>query len=337
MIPISVAFLYITPEFVRLLKTFGGFGNRLTSSNIMVNTLDPRLLFINLLKNLTLNYSNHYIYKSNLIIDAFIAKIATLLNVDILDKRIGNIGRGVIGDTYTYHCDVAGAFFPAIFLILVFVVFLIKIIRKQYGKYDLYVVFSMVSIFVLMIFMKSTPYRTRYELPFFAILCPAIVYMLDCKISKEKMKNGVISIVGCLCILEAISMCVYQSYYIEYKQDSGTRPAGYFSNYYGGASDKYDIISSFLKDNNVSKMGLYVYEGAYEYPIWAMNPDVHIENIFVDDVYKQYEDVNYVPEALVVIENEDKFKDSIEYNNNSYQIVKQFHFAGGFYSLALLE
>ncbi len=335
----GIAFLFYLPEWIRLTNTYGGYGSGVTASGMLVNTMDPRLLFVNFWRNYTLNFSSHYIYNSNTIIDYAGVKIARLMGVVFNDARIGSEERW-IGGAFTYSCDRAGGYIPAVLMVIALIVFIFK--RKKKDQYDKYVVFAVLSMLILLTLMKSTPYRTRYELPFWAILCPACVFVIEKKIEKSAAKLAIQSVVVSLCLFEFLSLCSWQFYWIRDNQNGGMRPDGYFASYSKDSCLSYITLSNLIDIGSFKNIGLYVTPGLYEYPVWAMNPEVHIENVYIsepDDDHKafiKYADTSYIPEAVIIIEPAFSYTEQFSYLNHIYNIQEQYEDSRAKYTFAVL-
>lgn len=328
--------LIFLPEAIRLFSTFGSLFHDNVGGGQMVGTVDLRLLLLCFIKNISSNLAGHYFYGSKNFIMRLVDKIATIMNVDIVDPKISWYDYYDINEPFIYHQDLAnGQLITILFLIalviclIVFISRVMKKSKKELGEYKGYVIASFCAFVLFLTVLKFTTHRARYEIVFFALLCPAVCYVFQKYISIELQKS-VKAIIFFLAFCEIVSL---STYHIEQLKYFGEKPKAFF----GGSSmyDGYQKSVELIKNRGYDTLGV-IDEFIYEYPLWIMLDEIvsHIENVNVTNETKVLEDMNYFPDCVLYIGLEEKTGEIITVHGMDYVIVEKYSDGFGHYALA---
>jgi hypothetical protein len=151
---------------------------------------------------------------------------------------------------------------------------------------------------------------------YLALLCPAIAAWIwsctggDLRAAQEtgstgaagtwnvKLRYGIVGALTLLCVTELLNLT---KYHVDIYRDDGAdnRPYGYFASrreetqYYAAAADA-------VKGADYQTVGLYVVRGdAYQYPVWAMLGDRHLEHVNVTNDSAIYADPDFTPDCIL--------------------------------------
>ncbi len=328
--------LVFLPEATRLFRTFGSLFHDNVGGGQMVNTADPRLLLLCFIKNISSNLAGHYLYDSKSLIMRGVGKIAAVMNVDIVDPKISWYDYYDINEPFVYHQDLAnGQLITILFLIalliclIAFISRAMKKIKTELGEYKGYVISSFSAFVLFLTILKFTTHRARYEIVFFALLCPAVCYVFQKYISIELHKS-VTSIIFFLAFCEIVSL---STYHIEQLNYFGEKPKAFF----GGSTmyDGYQKSVELIKNRGYDTLGV-IDDFIYEYPLWVMLDGIisHIENVNVTNETKVLEDMNYFPDCVLYIGLEEKAGETITVHGTEYIIVEKYSDGYGHYALA---
>ena len=331
------ALVIFIPEALRMMKTFGSLFSESVSSGQMVETLNPKLIFLCFVKNLCSNLSGHYLYKSKTIVIKFVNVLARILGVNIVDPRISYYDFYDINEPFEYNHDLANGNVIVILFLLSILLLLIKRIQvkkeesKNVIEFGGYVVSAFFAFIIFLSVLKFTTHRARYEITFFALLCPAVCLIFQQKI-KISLQQVIRTIIIFVSVCEIINMAIY---HIDLAYKIGKRPDGYFA--FSALIHGHKRCVKMIKENEYETLGL-INKFIFDYPLWVMNKN---ENI------KRIEDVN-VENETSIHENQDFFPDCVLYvglepfqgkelyvHGKQYLIVENF-FDGyyGYYAIA---
>lgn len=324
------------PEAIRLLNSFGTLFHADVGGGQMVGTADPRLLLLCFVKNISSNLAGHYFYNSKSLIMQGISKFAEILNVDIVDPRISWYDYYDINDPFVYHHDLAnGQLITVLFLIAVIVClvgFISRVMKKtktKLGEYKGFVISSFSAFVLFLTILKFTTHRARYEIVFFALLCPAVCYVFQKYISIELQKS-INAIILFVAFCEIVSL---SAYHIEKLNHLGEKPKAFFegSTMYDGYQKSVELI----KNRGYDTLGV-IDDFIFEYPLWIMLDGIvsHIENVNVTNETKILEDMNYFPDCVLYIGLEEKTDEMITVHGIDYVIVEKYSDGFGHYALA---
>lgn len=329
-------FLIFLPEAIRLFNTFGTLFHDNVGGGQMVDTADPRLLLLCFIKNVSSNLAGHYIYDSKSLIMRVVGKIAAVMNVDIVDPKISWYDYYDINEPFVYHQDLANGQLITILFLIAIMICLIAVIKKvmkkskiELGEYKGYIISSFSAFVLFLTVLKFTTHRARYEIVFFALLCPAVCYVFQKYISIELQKS-VKAIIFFLAFCEIVSLSTYHINQLNY---FGEKPKAFF----GGSSmyDGYQKSVELIRNRGYDTLGV-IDDFIYEYPLWIMMEGIvsHIENVNVTNETKALEDMNYFPDCVLYIGLEEKAGEIITVHGIDYVIVEKYSDGFGYYALA---
>ena len=314
-----VAFIIITPELSRNIKTFNRYSDPSAGKRQIVGTLKPNYLFINFLKNVTFNFPTKYIGNSEDIIYKGVIKVANLANVNIDDESISENGSKYQLNSPNYGHDTA--INPIVVWTLLGAIILgIWFRLKQKEKTFNYMFWlSTLSFMFLMIALRWEIYETRYEIAYLALLIIASVTIFD-KI-KDNYKQVTTMIEGTLVFLSItgiISMTFYNMNITIHQQE---RPNGYNEVFY--IRNIYDPMCNEIIKNNYSSIGLKFGECDNEYYLWVLlkDYDIKIEHIDVNNNSNMYSNKEFIPDAIIYY---GKIEDINEEYKNKYEVKTQY-------------
>lgn len=136
-------------------------------------------------------------------------------------------------------------------------------------------------------------------LSYLAILCPAIALWLAI-MEKRKCAHAFVGIISFLCIIEMPNLFEYHGKICVNQNVENNKIAAYF--YTRDQAGEYTELIQTLNDAEFDSLGLYFGGDTYEYPIWAMlEKETRIENVMVSNETAKYADIDFIPEAIVVI------------------------------------
>lgn len=318
--------IFLLPEIYRNMVTFHAISAPIAGKRQLVGTLNPAYLFINALKNISLNLPNIYLYNGEFFIGKIVYKMASMLQVDINDPSISEDGREFsLPLTQDYIHDSASN--PVImigFFLLIFFFLVYRIRHKKTYFLDGYVWCAGISILLFCVSVRWEIFVNRYMLSYLALLCPAIVYMIQrmqkLKIIDEKI---IITLFYFTCIVDLYGLFYFHGSICYEQHINEHRADGYFVYKEGSRQDYTEAIET-VKEKNYQSIGLDIASNSYEYPIWAMlnNSEIRIEDVQEkENESKIYDDMTYIPDCIIVIDQEEK--NQMTYHGVMYQVVNK--------------
>lgn len=320
----------LLPESCRLIHTFGALATPGVTTQQVIITSDIRIYFISFLKNLIFNFPNgffgffsHYITRA---CGLLISWISIILHVDpnnvwihLQDFRLNETQRAF------YHHDTAQNPIVIFMFLLSIAFFGILIWKKRNILHFGYIVCSFLSIIVFMTLTIYTPFRTRYEICFFAIMIPSIVIIFDEYFkNKERVKIVFVSIVCFLMFTESVNLITYHTFRA-YESSFGKRPEGYFVQHQSHYANAFKDYIKCLEEYNCEKIGIHIQPENWEYPLWVLGKSKEIHMIHVNNESSKYEDASFVPDCIVYIYHDNSYLKSIQdvfsYHGMEYKCV----------------
>ncbi len=317
------AVLIISPELIRNIYTYGSIMDPWQGPGQLVQTLDPRYLLVNMLKNIGTNISYSLFPAFLSLYSRGVNFIGRVIHIDITDKLISEIP----GEPYILKPSASFSFDTAInilffVLLLVFIVFaLCRLFRTKNHKID-YRLVAFLSLVFALCFIKWEIFMSRYLLVYFAIMSPAIALEIEQFYFKKKKYNdfGII-VTSILCIMMIGAILNYHINNIYNSSQYEIREQSYYRD---NSSEYYSIykkINSYIGNNYYDKIGLYIYSfGEYNYPVIKLLSE-HSDNVqIINDKNKtmKYNDNNFDPDLIVMVcyVNNTCPNDMKEYNYN---------------------
>jgi hypothetical protein len=316
--------LPLVPELLRNFKTFHSYASKITGARQLVGTLKPNYVFVNFVKNFTFNMPIALFKDSQDFFIKFAQKAALLLNVELDAESISESGRTFgLHEAQTYGYDTA--INPIVLWAFIFcVIWLIICIRKTDWKLftNRYFLCAGIAFCLFCAVLRWEPFVSRYMVSYLALLCPAIAaWIWSCTGGNAKLRYGIVGALTLLCAAELVNLW---SYHLDiYRYDgANNRPYGYFASrrevtqYYADAADA-------VKGAGYQNVGLYLVTGdAYQYPIWEMLGDRHLEHVNVNNESSIYVDPDFTPDCVIWFAGLPE--ENLEINGKVYDKVTEF-------------
>lgn len=324
--------IVISPELIRNIYTYGSIMDPWQGPGQLVQTLDPRYLLVNMLKNIGTNISYSLFPAFLSLYSRGVYFIGRVIHIDITDKLISEIP----GEPYILKPSASFSFDTAInilffVLLLVFIVFaLCRLFRTKNHKID-YRLVAFLSLVFALCFIKWEIFMSRYLLVYFAIMSPAIALEIEQFYFKKKKYNdfGII-LTSILCIMMIGAILNYHINNIYNSSQYEIREQAYYKDNKSEYYNVYKKINNYMNNNYYNKIGFNIYSlGAYNYPvIKLLSEHSDIVNVINDkNTTVKYEDTNYNPDLIVIVcyVNNGCPSNLIEYkyNGRTYYNVKK--------------
>ncbi len=299
LLSIPVLILTVTPNLLCNVITFGSISHSSAGERQLVGTWNPRYMFVNFVKNVTFNLVPAKREAFRPFFKNIIYRIAGILQVDPDDPAISEDGRVFeFPDIPALNCDVALNMFLSVAVLLAFVWFLLRI-RKQKQMIKGFSVYAVSSFLLFCCFLRWEKFINRYMIAYFALLAIFIVVQVH-----DMMKTGIVPVCryGVCTVLVICSLMNFKSE-IQYLKDTApfVKPDGYFT-YNPDIKDGYISAISKIQSFGSGKIGLVVGQDSFEYPLWSVlqNQGYEIKHIMVSNMLGKYEDMDYVPDYILV-------------------------------------
>lgn len=321
--------IVMIPESYRNLLTFHALIASGASSGQLIGSLHERYVAVNFIKNFSFNMPCVWLHDSSLLIEQYVRRFANWLGIDISNVAISGSGRPyVVYAAQTYGHDTAVN--PVIvWLFLVTVVMLLmmcyRVRRAQLVSVKAgYYLSSAIAFLAFCTVLKWSPWRSRYMIVYLALLCPAIVLVIEWFVGnlrqRTAIESGLIGIIIFCILTDVIGMFCYHGKIAFAQYDE--RAEGYFAAR-AYSYQTYQDIAEFVNDKNYLDIGLLVGGDAYEYAVWKMIDTYdRIEHVNVEDGTRIYEDMEFVPDVILVMDRKIS-DDSIECHGYKYEMIKQ--------------
>lgn len=328
-------------------------------SLIMVDTISPKLLITNVLKNtfmeLDFDFKDQY---DNKTVEHFalnvLKTIQKKLEINVDDPSISYQSMPFALVTGIYNEDVSGNHWLILLSIISILLIIIRLIIIR--RVNISIKYSIISIFsfiILSIVLKWQPWITRLLTPSLVLLSLVPVIAIEEFISHGKWKRVLTLIVVIFISIGSIQPLLLQSgqplllggflnareivpeksgqkilkyldkyipaseTYSSYKEDPNSL---YFYNRMNEYT-AYKNLINYVKENDFKEIGIIVGEDTYEYPLWIYlkTSETEIKHINVSNISKIYEDPSFIPECIIVINNDFyNGSDNVKYHNKDY-------------------
>lgn len=324
LLAVPVVFLPLVPEWVRNYQTFSALGDPSVGARQMVGTIKPNYVMANLIKNFAQNWPNIYLYDSAEWMAKIVITIVSILGVNINDVSISEDGQEyIMNEAPAYNHDSAT---NPVVMITAVICFIWCIVHwKRYkNRGNRYTIYSMTVFIIFCAIVRWEPYVTRYMLSYLALLCPAIGYQAQAISSEgkeESIRKAFAPILYFLCFTELFSLVRFHQE--RWHEEASQKPIGYFAKN-RAIRPEYDEVFLWLQENGYQTLGIKVGAMNYEYPMWVMmdNPNFRIENVLVENQSGKYEDMQYVPDCLIMDLN--KAENEVMVHGQLYSRASEF-------------
>jgi len=320
---IAIAF----PYFARNYMTFGSLSPEEVGARQLVGTLNPLYLFINFLKNFSMNLIQRLTLNSRAFLESMVYAVASMLKVNADAETISENG-GVFdldhNDPYNPGNDTATnplVFYCYIIAIIVYVMVVKKRGGSQKTLLTRYGRMVFVSTIALFTFLRWEIYVTRYEIAFLASMCPFIAtVMSEFFAGNFKNKRLALGLVTFFIIADTILLFEYHTNYFFRALDN--REAGYFFAF-DDAYPAREHAVKVIKEGEYNNLGYFNTGNDVEYTIWTMlrDYDIRIENININNSTRKYVDAQFVPDIILNTIPNAPDEDFFEYNGITYHLL----------------
>lgn len=298
----AVILALLLPEWMRNLHTFGGIMPSSTAGEV-IGSLHPKHLLMNFLKNLSFNTSAVWLYHSADYVQSFLQYLAGLLKIDINSPAIAFGGQEfTIYTAPNYGCDTAVN--PTVFWLIIVCIVASIILAKELKKDQRqlgYCIAMVLSFCLLCTITVWSKYVSRFQLTYFALLCPAVAVVIDLMKRKlpEKVHAGIVGAIYFLCITECLGLGIYYS-----SMTSDGSDYGFFA-IRGNIYADYAEMADAIRTSDCDFVGLLIGGDSYEYPLTQMiDPDTRMEHVNVSGELAAYEDIAFIPDFVIQYDTE---------------------------------
>lgn len=286
--------LLSSPIFIRNQIYAGNIFAASQVSGIMVGTIKPHYLLVNIYKNFTLLAAS---YSSRDFLAALGVKFANLLGVNIDASEIS-----LTGDFYdklpvSYHHDTANN--PVVawtFLIAVIILMGLIFLKKKMNNKN----FIFVCITAVILAFSSLRYQvwgSRLLLTACAVMCMVSAIVLEylhLYILKNTVKNRLYVYIAVCAVIFAVPAVQYNKQYADMYRKEDNRFKMYFAN--RDVYEPYKEICDYVKALGATKIGIFLETDTYEYPLW-----LKLKNERTKIIQVVPESVTEVPECIIAI------------------------------------
>lgn len=327
---VITAIVVAIPEMIRICLTFGALFPELGGAIMLVKTVNPRYLAVNVIKGIVYNMTTNVIPDTRNWAIVAVNAAATIFGVELNDERISWHDFYVHPQPWYSHDSAPYPLVMYCFLIAFFY-FIFLIIRKKrknalavQPKEEIknyicigYSSCSIISFFLIMTINRHVDANVRYQLVYIALIIPFIVYVLSLNKSYD-MTNCIIGGISVLLIISFINQTIYNVNII--KVSEGDRAKGYL-NALEGTYSSYVSVANVINDTGAKTVGTHIH--LFSYPMLKMlesRGEYLIYDVNVDNITKKYEDERFKPEVLVYISFDD-LPESMECHGDEYHLI----------------
>jgi len=322
---VLISIILISPEVYRNIITFHAISSPQAGARQIVGTLNPFYLLINFMKNIADNLTNIYVYNGGAIISKGVFKMASILGVDINSPAIAEDGlEYIINTPQNYSHDSAGNPVIVISFLVLLLLFIFRRKKSQKGKIDQYFIYAGLAFILFACIVRWEPYTSRYMLSYMALLCPAVAGQIQHIENQSQMKYYIaVGFLYFFCVVDLYGLTNYHAE-ICYKQHQRARRSDGYFYYNEDAISSYNGLADAVIVGKYRTVGLEVPGGSYEYPIWAMlqNTHIQIESVLEEaNVSSVYENSLFVPDCIIIIGQGEKAE--LMYHGTSYHVYQK--------------
>lgn len=320
-----VLIISVCETFIRNYITVGSMFASDNFSSILIATHDPRLILLNLFKNISIQIDSNLFFFLSQGLTMVGNALANMMGVNINDYSIAfnGINYSLISGEMLYHHDTASN--PVVVLLALFciVLLLILMIKKRISPLKRGFCITTVFSFILIAsVIKWSPYQTRLMLPATAVLCIYIACTLEYYCKKEMSAYCAATAIAVMSFFEGVdTLVVNVGIPILYQP---THMDGFFCGTRTKQAEAYKEMTSYVKEKGYEEVGILIGLDSYEYPLWYGMNGVTIKHVILDS--KSYL-LKYVNESdaldciLVIEAGKYKVGCSFTYHGATYQSI----------------
>lgn len=364
------AALLAFPELLRMLKTYHAFMSPAAGARQMVGTAQPAYLLVNFLKNFFFNLPNIYMDSLPGWMERVLNGISGILQVELNDPSISEDGRAFAFNAardYGHDTAINSLVVWAWMLVsgLLMTAFLVSLARRHAKasrpsgiskkadagihqekkapigrpqRFGWYYVLSSLCFVLFLWILRWEMYETRYEIPYLALLCPALVWGIA-RIARSMKSAGLkklpVVFKAAFCMgLAALCLHQTQKMFVFHRGIADSQSSNRTEGYYYWWKDQYKaqtLLCDRIREDGYSEIGLYCNGGYYEYPLWVQleGTDARLEHILVENATNIYEDSDYHPQAILWMGEElpaggDGKEKVLDYNGAEYVVELEY-------------
>lgn len=325
LLALGIILLLASPGFVRNYKSTGDiFAFEQMAGNLLVKTINPKLLFLNICKNISTEMAGREepdaVWHATML-------LAESMEIDIEDPEISACGGGFSRgrNCYkNYHHDAAGAhvlmlivgalslFYPARFGY-------ICIRRKTIGDRVIrtYILTTFLASAMMFVCIRWQPWGNRLLLPALSTLCIFTGYAVD-RLPNNSIRIIIISVILLLMYPDAYgSVKKQKNDYADFVLAGEDRFDLYFKNRVDN-KDIYKAIVQEIQTMDVSEIGLLLSGDTYEYPLWVAlkDKDTELHHVVLEDIGSVR-----TPDCIISIHRNIGFGEYLIYGTQMYQCI----------------
>lgn len=165
----------VLPEMARNIQTYGSVVDPWQGPGQIASTLDPRLLAVNVLKNIGTNITYSLSPRAMALWERVVGKIASILSVDKNDPRIAERGMPYalqVDQASEYGHDTASSPLQSAIIIGMAVVGVVVSVSKK-KRITCFELCAYLGFFLMLSFIKWELFMARYMVCGFAVAIPA--------------------------------------------------------------------------------------------------------------------------------------------------------------------
>lgn len=324
----------ILPELVRNLITYGRITDPWQGPGQLALTADPRLLFINFLKNVGNNIIHVVWFWLGKVWVYVVYALAKLLHVNADNELISEFGQAFQLRTIpVYQFDFNPNVILTVFLLILCVAGIIrlikKLIRREFKDIEFsYTVASVISALLIFLFVKWEPFSARYFIAYLGLLAPILglkLQKLDAgneldRKRKFNTKNIISFVIVAIGVLDICAVIMFQGFYFTKQLPLTDKGRGYYVfSAEATYENQYLALSNELKD--YSSIGIVVNGEQWVYVAMKLIEEHNDDMRFVlaPNDSKQYESESFHPEAILFLGSvPSDYQVSFVYNDHSY-------------------
>ena len=332
----ALALVVIAPELVRNLVTYHAISDPWQGKGQLVHSASPADLLISFLKNLFFNLPAKWWPGLSSVLVWFVYSLGGLLHVDVDSETISEFGRPyALNEPGNFSVD--GAVSPVItaamlLCIAIYVVHLVVwLIRGKKGERVFTGIgYSTVAVFLFLlmcVLIRWELWIGRYQLPYFALLCPAVAIQLQ-KVSVRYRERHLAQVLaGVLALFSFAELGLYgfqRTRDAKYMHDV-SREQAYFWDQRGLYTDQYLPLTSELDTLELpSEVGLISEEGSYCYPVmrYLINKGCSCTFVTGSGDNAKYEDSSFAPDLIVMLDTAPE-EETIKIHGAVYHVLAQ--------------
>ena len=290
----AVILLFVAPTFIRNYNYTGDILASSYMSGILVGTVKPHYLLVNIYKNFALLAATD---STKELITSFGQSFAGLMGIDINAPEISVTGGFSENLHVSYHHDTANNPFVAWFFLAAVIVLLILFILKKEIKNKVFIGVCLITVVAGLSSLRYQVWGSRLLTSACAVMCLISATALDsinALVLKDKVKNVITLILCVVAVAFSIPALSFNAQYARAYNESKNRFQMYFVN--RNLYEQYVGVCDYVDTLHLSKIGMLLGTDTFEYPLW-----VRLKNENTDLIQVVPGRETEIPECIVAI------------------------------------